>query len=166
MIDSKLQQGMIAQINVSDGGVPKLPISETEIGERGIPTDRQDDRKNHGSPDQALCIFAIEVIEELQAEGHPINAGSAGENLTMSGLDWSRIVPGTRLRLGADVLIEVTAYTTPCYKNAEWFIDGDFNRMHEKLFPGMSRVYARVIETGSIQEGDTVTAVAEVPAES
>ena len=166
MTDSTAQQGTIAQINVSDGGVPKLPISEAEIGERGIPTDRQDDRKHHGSQDQALCLFAIEVIEELQAAGHPINAGSAGENITMSGLDWSRIVPGTRLRLGADVLIEATNYTTPCYKNAEWFIDGDFNHMNQKRFPGTSRVYARVLETGSIREGDTVTVVAEVPAEA
>ncbi|HJM89459.1 MAG TPA: MOSC domain-containing protein [Dehalococcoidia bacterium] len=166
MTDSTAQQGTIAQISVSDGGVPKLPISETEIGERGIPTDRQEDLKNHGSPDQALCLYAIEVIEELQAEGHPIEAGSAGENITTAGLDWSRIVPGTRLRLGADVLIEVTKYTTPCYKNAAWFIDGDFNRTHQERFPGTSRVYARVIETGSIREGDAAIVVAEVPAEA
>jgi len=149
----------IVQLSRSGGGVPKLPIVEAEVTERGIVGDAQNDTKNHGGPEQALCLYAIEVIEALAAEGHAMAAGAAGENVTTRGLDWSLVVPGVRLRLGSDVLIEVTRYTTPCYKNARWFMEGDFNRMHQNLFPGWSRAYARVLQGGHLRPGDSVEVV-------
>ncbi|MGH2634113.1 MAG: MOSC domain-containing protein [Tepidiformaceae bacterium] len=149
----------IVQLSRSGGGVPKLPIVEAEVTKLGIAGDSQNDTQNHGGPERALCLYAIEVIEALAAEGHAMAAGATGENITTRGLDWSLVVPGARLRLGAEVLIEVTRYTTPCYKNARWFMEGDFNRMHQNLFPGQSRVYARVLHTGSLRPGDLVELV-------
>jgi MOSC domain-containing protein YiiM len=52
--------------------------------------------------------------------------------------------------------IEVTHYATPCSKNARWFVDGRYNRMHENRHPGESRVYARVISGGVMRAGDAV----------
>ena len=154
-------RGTIHQLNASRGGVPKLPIAEAEVTERGITVDRQSDLRAHGGPQRALCLFALETIETLQGEGHDIHPGSAGENVTTSGLDWSRVVPGSRLRLGGSVLVEITDYTTPCWKNACWFTDGDFNHIHQQIFPGSSRVYARVIESGTIRPGDAVELLEE-----
>lgn len=144
------------QINVSNGGVPKLPVEEALIDASGVVGDVQADREHHGSPDQALCLYSLEVIEQLQAEGHPISAGSAGENLTISGLDWPAIGPGQLLRIGPEVEIEVTWHTTPCKKNAEWFLEGDFTRMSQRLHPGSSRLYARVLRGGGVRSGDEV----------
>lgn len=166
MADPQSQQGTIAQINVSNGGVPKLPIPEPEVGERGITVDRQADLVHHGSPDQALCLFSLEVIEALQAEGHPLAAGSSGENITVSGLDWASLVPDVRLRLGDDLVIELTSYTTPCNVNAQWFSDGDFNAINVKRHPDRSRIYARVLESGTIRRGDPIAVLAEVAAEA
>lgn len=166
MTESQQQRGTIVQINASDGGVPKLPIPQADVGERGITVDRQADLVHHGKPSQALCLFSLEVIEQLQAEGHPIAPGSTGENVTVSGLDWASLVPGTRLRLGDDVLIEITDYTTPCKVNAQWFSDGDFNRINVKRHPDSSRIYASVLATGVIRQGDPIVVVAEVPAEA
>ncbi|HKX75666.1 MAG TPA: MOSC domain-containing protein, partial [Acidimicrobiia bacterium] len=111
---------------------------------------------HHGGPDAALCLFSLEVIQEMQREGHPIFPGAAGENLTITGLDWSVVVPGSRWRLGEKVEIEVTKFTMPCQKNAGWFTDGEFMRMHQGWYPGSSRVYARVLTPGRIRPGDTV----------
>jgi MOSC domain-containing protein YiiM len=118
--------------------------------------DRQEDIQHHGSPDQALCLFSLEVIERFKNEGHPIEPGFAGENLTISGLDWTLMVPGSRWRVGADIEVEVTGYTSPCYKNAGWFIDGDYTRMLQSRHPGESRVYARVLIGGVVTNGDEV----------
>ncbi|MFB3051541.1 MAG: MOSC domain-containing protein, partial [Acidimicrobiia bacterium] len=74
----------IHQINVSDGGVPKTSVDHAMINERGVVGDRQEDTVHHGSPDQALCLYSLEVIERFKAEGHPIEPGFAGENLTIS----------------------------------------------------------------------------------
>ncbi|MDH3463904.1 MAG: MOSC domain-containing protein [Acidimicrobiia bacterium] len=153
-------------INVSDGGVPKLPVDTAEVGLRGLTTDRQADTIHHGSPDQALCLYSLEVIEALGAEGHPIFPGAAGENLTISGLDWAGVTEGDRFRLGDDVVIEVTFPATPCSKNAEWFVDRNFKRMSHDLHPGSSRTYARVLQPGSVSTGDPVVAVVTAVARS
>jgi MOSC domain-containing protein YiiM len=126
------------------------------VTEHGVKGDRQADHKNHGHPEQALCLYAMEVIQRLQAEGHPIGAGSTGENITVAGLNWERIVPGVRLRLGSEVVAEVTGYATPCWKNARWFADGDFERMSHESHPGEARVYARVLKGGALREGDII----------
>lgn len=145
----------VAQINVSNGGVPKLPVPSADVNERGIVTDRQADSRYHGSPEQALCLYSLELIEALQGEGHPIKPGSAGENITASGLDWQLVVPGCRLRIG-EVLAEATDWAPPCQKNARWFSDGDVTRISHELHPGWSRIYARVLEGGSIKQGDSI----------
>jgi MOSC domain-containing protein YiiM len=107
-------RGTIHQLTASRGGVPKRPLDRADVGERGITVDSQADKRHHGSPDQALCLYALEMIETLQAEGHPIYPGSTGENVTLRGLPWDDVRPGMRLRLGRDCLIEITDYASPC----------------------------------------------------
>ena len=102
--------GRVFQINVSGGGVPKSPVRSVEISVFGLQGDRQRDLEHHGGIERAVCLFSLERILALQAEGHPIYPGSVGENVTLSGLDWARLVPGARLRLGEWVEIEITGY--------------------------------------------------------
>lgn len=156
----------IHQINVSNGGVPKLPVDYAEVGVGGADTDQQADLVNHGGPDKALCLYSLEVIETLREEGHPIFPGAAGENLTISGLNWGEVQIGDRFRIGATLLVEITFPATPCSKNAEWFVDRDFRRMSHVLHPGSSRMYARVLEPGSVSTGDPVMAVVRAEAKS
>ena len=148
--------GSIHQINVSDGGVPKLPVDEGFINVRGVIGDQQADRRHHGRPEQALCLYSLEVIEALRSEGHPIEPGNAGENLTLTGIEWSAIGPGVRLRIGTNVEAQITDPASPCGKNAAWFTEGNYMRMSEDVHPGWSRWYARVLAGGPIRVGDTV----------
>ncbi|MBU3718426.1 MAG: MOSC domain-containing protein, partial [Actinobacteria bacterium] len=103
---------------------------------------------------------SAEVIDGLRADGHPIDYGSAGENITIRGLDWNDVRPGVRLRIG-EVMCEVWAYAVPCKKNAQWMKDGDFGRLHhdrEGEFGGaISRLYATVTERGMVHPDDAVT---------
>lgn len=148
--------GRIFQVNVSNGGVPKHAVERATVVRRGITTDRQADLRAHGSLDQALCIYAIELIEQLRDEGHRVFAGALGENITTDGVDWKLMTPGTRLLLGADVVAEITDFASPCTKNARWFTHGDFMRIDQELHPGWGRVYARVLAGGDIRVGDPV----------
>ena len=62
----------------------------------------------------------------MQREGHSIAAGTTGENLTVSGLDWGAIeMPGAEPR-SAKPILRITKYTTPCEKIA-------FSFMRERL---------------------------------
>lgn len=145
--------GLLHQINISDGGVPKTPVPSAEVGPRGVVGDRQADRTHHGSRDQALCLYSFELIEALRAEGHPIYPGATGENLTIAGFEWSSIGPGTTFCIGDTVEAEATWPAAPCSKNAGWFIGRDFRRMSEDQHPGWSRWYARVMVTGWVETG-------------
>ena len=149
----------IAQISVSPGGLPKLPVPAARVTELGLEGDAHRDMEHHGGPERALCIFALEQIRALQAEGHRVSPGTIGENLTVEGLDWERVTPGSRLELGDGVVIEVTRYTTPCFNLEKNFVDGDISRVSQKRHPGSSRVYARVLQTGAIKQGDPVRLV-------
>lgn len=148
-------RGRVEQVNAGDGGVPKLPTAGAAVGFDGLEGDRQADRKHHGRPFQALCLWSTEVIDELAAAGHPIAAGSAGENLTVSGLDWPAMRPGVLLRIGT-ALAEVSFPATPCAKQARWFTDGDFRRIDHDNHPKWTRWYAWVREQGQVQPGDAV----------
>ena len=146
----------VYQINLSDGGVPKYPVLEAVIAKTGVEGDRQQNLKVHGGPDRALCLFSQELIERLQDEGHSIEAGSSGENLTLAGLEWEKLKPGDRIQIGPDVQVEIMSYTTPCDKNARWFRNGDYKRISQKVNPGWSRFYARVLIEGVVRPGDAV----------
>lgn len=146
----------IFQINISGGGVPKLPVPVGEVTPLGLAGDIQRDKKHHGGPERALCLFSLEHILDLQAEGNPIYPGSIGENVTIAGLDWSQVQPGTRMVLGESVELEITSYATPCSNIAGSFAGSKIGRVSEKAHPGWARVYARVIRTGPIAPGDPV----------
>lgn len=146
----------VHQVSLSDGGVPKSAALSAQVACDGLVGDRQRNRKYHGGPDRAVCLFSLEVIEALRAEGHSIGPGSSGENLTLAGLDWFLMRPGDRLRIGEQVQLEITSYTTPCRYNAQWFKGGDYERIAEESHPGWSRLYARVLHEGTVRPGDRV----------
>jgi MOSC domain-containing protein YiiM len=148
--------GSLVSINVSNGGVPKRRVADAKVSQLGLLNDAQNDTIGHGGPERAVCVYALERIRALQAEGHPIDIGTAGENVTVEGIDWGLVTPGARLRLGAEVVVEVTRFTTPCKTIRDSFIDGQFIRISEKLYPGWSRVYTRVLSEGEIRSGDVV----------
>jgi len=146
--------GTVQGLFVSDGGVPKTAVEAIEVDHGGVVGDRQANRVHHGRPWQALCLWSTEVIDAFRTEGHPLAPGLAGENITISGIAWDRLRPGVHLRIG-DVLAEVSSYAVPCKKNAAWFAGGHFDVMHHRHGP-VSRVYATVLEPGSVALGDAV----------
>jgi MOSC domain-containing protein YiiM len=148
--------GRIFQLNRSGGGVPKLAVREAFLDANGLEGDRQRDLRYHGGPERALCLFPLELILGLQAEGHPVFPGSTGENVTLYGLEWSRVEPGSRLALGDEALVEITSYATPCKTITASFTGGDFKRISQKLRPGESRLYARVLRAGRLAVGQSV----------
>src|SRR5581483_2091197 len=147
-----MREGRVAQVNVSQGGVPKRPVLAARIGKLGLEGDKVRLTRVHGGPERAVCLYGLERIDALREEGHAIFPGALGENLTLEGLDWDLVVPGARLRVGS-ALLEVTKYAVPCATTAP-FVSDDLKRYHQDHFPGWSRVYARVLEEGDVAPAD------------
>jgi MOSC domain-containing protein YiiM len=145
----------LLSINVSKGGVPKRSMPACVITANGLQGDRQRDLENHGGPMRAVCLYSQELIEALQAEGHPIGAGTIGENLTLGGVAWTEMIPGARYDIG-EVRLELTGYAAPCNIIAASFRDRRTGRVSQKAHPGWSRLYARVLKEGTVRVGDRV----------
>src|SRR3954471_11564254 len=144
--------GTVAGLHVSDGGLPKRSVERAVVGRRGLQGDRQATRRHHGRPWQAVCLWSAEVINDFARGGHPISYRSAGENITVIGVDWARVRPGVVLDVGS-VRCEVVAFALPCKQNARWFRRGEFDLMHHRNGP-VARTYALVTRPGRITSGD------------
>ena len=148
--------GRVVSVNVSKGGVPKLPIERAWVGGLGLDSDAHNGEM-HGGVDQAVCLYSVEAIERVAADGHAAFTGAYGENLTLEGIDWSQLDVGDRLTIGEDGLeIELTRYAAPCTKLAHYFFDAGIARISWKVHPEDSRWYARVLTEGPVATGDRV----------
>jgi MOSC domain-containing protein YiiM len=146
----------VKYININpQGGVPKFSTDKTYIGEEKVNGDKQNDLKHHGGTNRAVCLFSDEIITLLQKEGHPIKPGSTGENLTIKGLDWGVMKEGLVLSIG-HIKLEITGPTSPCKTIAKSFKNDSFIRISEKINPGYSRWYAKVLKKGVIYRNDVV----------
>ena len=153
-----IQMATIVSINVSElGGVPKLPLKTAIVRFEGVEGDLNRfrmERKN-GDPGRAVSIFSMERILQLQEEGHPIDIGTAGENFTIEGIDWTRLGVGMTIKLGS-ALIRLSEPCAPCSKIGGSFMENEFSRIDQNKRKGWSRWSASVIEEGSVSVGDAV----------
>lgn len=137
-------------IFTSNGGVPKLPVNSADVDLNGIVGDDCNNKKHHGGPLKAICVLENELLLKLQTEGHPIKSGTTGENLLVEGYD---LTIGKVFDVG-EVRLEVVSDATPCWKIAESFTNGDYNRMSHKKYPRDTRWYCKVLSTGRISISD------------
>ena len=160
-------EGIILQINISPGGLPKRPIAAGMITAQGLAGDRWAHPEIHGGPNQAVLLIAAESIDELRTRGYPVFYGAMGENLTTRGLDPSQLRIGQQLRAGG-ALLEITKVRGPCtaldvYGPAikQEIYDSQVNA-GDPTSPrwGMSGFYARVIQPGAVHPDDPITVLA------
>jgi MOSC domain-containing protein YiiM len=143
-------EGTVLQVNVSRGGIPKLPVQgRVWVGERGLEGDACRNMKVHGGPLQAVLLIAVEQLAEIRECGYAVAPGVLGENLTVQGLNFTALQPGMRLRAG-DALLRVTKLRKPCAT-----LDG-LGRGIQKAVLGRGGYYASVVEPGGVAAGDSV----------
>jgi MOSC domain-containing protein YiiM/GNAT superfamily N-acetyltransferase len=151
--------GRLLRINVSGGGVPKRAVPAARVERLGVVGDRHNELGEHGGPLRAVSLFALEAIHRVAAEGHPLEPGGAGENLTTECIELSLLPVGTVLEIGDDVRLELTGAAMPCRTIRNNFLEGRFGRLSIQTHPSDSRMYARVLDEGEVRAGDTIRVV-------
>jgi MOSC domain-containing protein YiiM len=159
-------KGVIEQVSISRGGVPKLAVPAAAIGPLGLEGDLHRNMKHHGGPRKAVLLASAEIIDELRAEGFDLSAGSLGENLTVRGIDFSQLREGMRFRAGSAVL-ELTQLRQPCATLDVYNSPG--RRIQNLLYDARAKsgdpgsacwakggFYARVAMDGAVRPGDIV----------
>lgn len=136
-------------------GIIKKPVSsKVNVTELGIVGDAIVDTSVHGGLDQGLYLYSQEDYDWWSGRlGKTLAPGVFGENLTLSNFGDAPLMIGDRLQIG-DVVIEISAPRTPCFKLATRMGDPGF--IKDFVQAARTGAYARVIKTGSISAGDDV----------
>ena len=159
--------GIITQVSISNGGVPKYAVDRGEIAKGGIAGDRWRHPKIHGIPKRAILLLTEESLEEIQSMGFSVRPGALGENLTTRGLDRRALRFGQRFRCGS-ASIQLTELRVPCNTLIRAY-GKDIDRAlldaaavrGDPASPvwGLSGFYASVLEPGPVRPGDSMTLI-------
>ncbi|MSQ98784.1 MAG: MOSC domain-containing protein [Xanthomonadales bacterium] len=139
----------------------KEPVQgRVALSETNLAGDRQATALLHGGIHKAVYAFSHDQYAwwETELQRNDLKPGMFGENLTVSGLDESNIGIGDQWQVAA-VRFVVTGPRIPCSNLAMKFNDRSApRRFAESGRPG---VYLRVLHTGSVAGGDTITEVSK-----
>ncbi len=127
-------------------------------------------QKRRDATQPNLCqvhLFAAEKLDELHQAGFVLGPGEIGENVLTRGVDLLALPRHTRVRLGAETVVEITGLRTPCSQ-----IDGYRAGLQKLLWGPRDRsgrrerragVMAVVVVGGLVASGDRLTV--ELPPE-
>jgi MOSC domain-containing protein YiiM len=155
--------GVVVQVSISPGGVPKRAIDEGYVTRKGITGDHWRHPSFHGTARRAILLMTAEGIDELAAQGFPVYFGALGENITTRGVDRRSLRIGQRFRIGEAVIV-LTEVRLPCgtlnvYGAGIQAAAYDARTMAgDTTSPvwGMSGFYASVAEPGILRPGDSI----------
>jgi len=137
-------------------GIYKQPVEGAiYLGAYGVQKDQVVDLKVHGGIDKSCYLYSEDHYSYWKEVYSQLgwNWGMFGENLTVSGLDESKIYIGDIYEVG-DAHIQVSQPRQPCYKLGIRF--GDQKILKDFIKSGFSGAYVRVIKEGLVKKGDTL----------
>jgi MOSC domain-containing protein YiiM len=144
--------------------IGKLPVDgPVAIGALGLAGDEQADLTVHGGLSKAVYAYPVlhypfwQTVRAQAKVAEPdavLPHGFLGENLTIEGLDESKLWIGDRLRLPSGCTLAVTEPRRPCFKfNAVMGFPQASRLMNQSGYCGS---YLAVMQPGTVQAGDAV----------
>ncbi len=106
-----------------------------------------------GSEIRQVSLLAKESIEKIRAKGLDVQYGDFAENLTTEGIALPALPIGAKLKIGTDILVEVTQIGKVCHERCHIFYTvGDCVMPREGIF-------ASVVAGGKVEIGDSIEVV-------
>ena len=144
-----LMMARVVSINISKGGIPKIPVSMVRLTFLGLDGDGHNHTK-HNTPTQAICIQDLEKLIQLSQNGYDLEPGQAGENLTVENLNVNGLALGAILEFSGGVILEISKVRKPCY-----VMDAIDPRLKDDAV-GRHGMYAKVVKEGILKTGETI----------
>ncbi len=140
-------------------GIFKEPTDQPiQLGLETVIGDEISDRRVHGGVYKACYLFSTDeypywkhLYQDLEW-----NWGMFGENLSIKGLDETKLCIGDTYRLGS-AIIQITQPREPCFKLGVKF--GTQKVLKKFIEHGRPGTYVRVIEKGIVAKGDTMVLI-------
>lgn len=142
----------IVSINTSaHKGTRKTPVADghdTVIEQFGLASDA-----HAGHWHRQVSFLAVESINTARARGLDVCEGDFGENFTTQGINLLSLPLGTQLKLGSEVLVEISQIGKVCHTRcAIYYLAGDCIFPHESIF-------GVVLQGGEVHIGDDIQVV-------
>ena len=139
-------------------GISKAPVrGALWFRKNGLEGDGQADTENHGGPDKAVCVYAVEHLPYWEVRlGPELEPGAFGENFSAEGLVETGVRIGDVYRVGT-ALTQVSQPRVPCFKLAA--------RHGKEMLAvwvketGLTGFYLRCLEPGEVRAGDEISLV-------
>ena len=152
-----ISTGKIEDLNYSSkrpmrSALNKVPFTGSMwLSLTGFTQDEQE-YKDHGGPDKAVCLFSKSNYAMWQDDVVELPTYAMfGENLTVANLDEREAYFGNQYQLG-DAIIEISEIREPCWKiQAKYQIPDLVKRMSTT---GKTGFYFRVIQEGNVSDND------------
>lgn len=148
-------------------GIDKHPVGSIEVfapgpnyGDgSGVVGDLIGDTAHHGGAHKAVYAFSREQLDAWEADlGRGLSDGTFGENLTTEGIDLEALLINQRVRIGEEVLLEVSLSRQPCATFQRHL--GEKAWVRRFTLQGRCGAYFRVIGPGVIRAGDPIEVLA------
>ncbi len=111
----------------------------------------------HAGPwHRQVSLLAVESIERMRQKGLDVGPGDFAENLTTEGLELHSLSVGARLKIGPQVLGEVTQIGKKCRTGC-----AVFQQVGDCIMP-REGVFVKVLKSGYVQVGDTIEVLPDV----
>lgn len=157
---SSLHAGKIQRLAYTEyqSAINKKKVTDSQkVSKLGLINDEQSDKINHGGEEKAVHQYAFENYEYWKTSLPELplleKSGAFGENISSLGMTEETVMIGDIYKIGSCVL-EVSQARQPCWKLNYHFQCSDMSlRVQESLKTGW---YYRVLEEGSLKEGDTI----------
>lgn len=131
-------------------GTRKTPVDGpiTVVEQHGVAEDA-----HAGDWHRQISLLAWESIEKARARGLDVKEGDFAENVTTEGINLLALPMGTQVKIGDDVLIELSQIGKVCHTRcAIYHLAGDC------IFP-REGIFFVVLHGGKIQAGDSIDVV-------
>ena len=140
--------GKIEAISIStQKGIPKSNVDSAILRENwGIEGDA-----HAGEWHRQISLLADESIDKIRNAGLPeVKAGAFAENITTKNIDLLSVKIGTKLRIGNDIILEITQIGKECHTRCVIYETvGDCVMPREGIF-------AKVLHGGKIKINDKI----------
>ena len=130
-------------------GIRKRNVGEAELKvDWGIVGDAHADDWH-----RQVSLLALESIEKMQALGLNVGPGSFAENLTTQGLNLLSLPLGSQVRVGDEVVLEITQHGKICHDRC-----AIYHQVGDCVMP-REGIFAKVIKGGQIRANDAIESI-------
>jgi MOSC domain-containing protein YiiM len=103
-----------------------------------------------GNGPRQVSLLSFKKIEDFKKQGAIVSYGDFGENLVVDGIDFASLPLGAQLTAG-DAILELTQHGKECHHRC-----AIYHAMGDCIMPKQG-VFAKVLKSGMIREGDAMT---------